>query len=86
MQSTLQRYYKFGRDNVGFNQINIRKDIDQIEGYGIYDNKIIILLEKLLEVKPERRWGFEEADKYLDEIKRQFQFACRLNLRYEELG
>lgn len=37
----------------------------------------------ILETDPEKRWNFEQADKYLDELKKQCEFAYRLTLREE---
>lgn len=79
VESSLHRYYRFGKEGMLFDSGKLKKDLDELREKHLYHEKVLELLENILCQRPDQRWSFQEADQYLDELKKEVEFTYRLN-------
>ena len=62
VESSLHRYYRFGKDGMVFDSLKLKKDLDELKQKQVYNPKVLELLDKILNQRPDQRWSFRKAD------------------------
>lgn len=58
VESSLQRYYRFGKDGMVFDSMKLKKDLDELKEKQLYHPKVMEMIENLLNQRPDQRWTF----------------------------